>query len=44
VKYLFGMDGASFVSSASQNPTLTLMAITVRACANLIDRFRKNEV
>jgi len=41
---LFVMDGASFVSSACQNPTLTMMAITVRACANLIDRFRKNEV
>ena len=44
VKNLFVMDGASFVSSACQNPTLTMMAITVRACANLIDRFRKNEV
>jgi len=44
VKNLFVMDGASFVSSACQNPTLTMMAITVRACANLIDRFRKNEI
>jgi choline dehydrogenase-like flavoprotein len=44
VKNLFVMDGASFVSSACQNPTLSMMAITVRACANLIDRFRKNEV
>ena len=44
VKNLFVMDGASFVSSAWQNPTLTMMAITVRACANLIDRFRRNEV
>jgi len=44
VKNLFVMDGASFVSSACQNPTLTMMAITVRACSNLIDRFRKNEI
>jgi choline dehydrogenase-like flavoprotein len=44
VKNLFVMDGASFVSSACQNPTLSMMAITVRACANLIDRFRKNEM
>jgi choline dehydrogenase-like flavoprotein len=44
VKNLFVMDGASFVSSACQNPTLTMMAITVRACIHLIDRFRKGEV
>jgi choline dehydrogenase-like flavoprotein len=44
VKNLFVMDGASFVSSACQNPTLTMMAITVRACDHLIDRFKKNEV
>jgi len=44
VKNVFVMDGASFVSSACQNPTLTMMAVTVRACANLIDRFRKNEI
>jgi choline dehydrogenase-like flavoprotein len=44
VKNLFVMDGASFVSSACQNPTLTMMAVTVRACGNLIDRFRKSEV
>jgi len=44
VKNLYVMDGASFVSSACQNPTLTMMAITVRACDHLIDRFHKNEV
>jgi len=32
------------VSSACQNPTLSMMAITVRACDNLIGRFRKNEI
>lgn len=44
VKNLFVMDGASFVSSACQNPTLSMMAITVRACDHLIDRFKKNDV
>jgi choline dehydrogenase-like flavoprotein len=44
VKNLFVMDGASFVSSACQNPTLTMMAVTVRACDHLIDRFRKKEI
>ena len=44
VKNLFVMDGACYPSSACQNPTLTFMALTVRACDRLIDRFRKNEV
>ena len=37
-------DGASFVSSGCQNPTLTMMAITVRACDHLIGRFRTDDV
>lgn len=37
-------DGSSFVSSACQNPTLTMMALSVRACDHLVDRFRRNEV
>jgi choline dehydrogenase-like flavoprotein len=44
VKNLFVMDGACYLSSACQNPTLTFMALTVRACDRLIDRFKKNEV
>jgi choline dehydrogenase-like flavoprotein len=44
VKNVFVMDGASFVSSACQNPTLTMMAVAVRACEHLIDRFHKNDV
>ena len=44
VQNLFVMDGACFVSSACQNPTLTIMAITARSSEHLIDRFRKNEV
>jgi choline dehydrogenase-like flavoprotein len=37
-------DGSCFVSSACQNPTLTMMAIAVRACDHLVERFRRNEV
>lgn len=40
VKNLFVMDGACFVSNASQNPTLTMMAITARACDYLHEEFR----
>jgi choline dehydrogenase-like flavoprotein len=43
VKNLFMMDGASFVSSGCQNPTLTMMAITARACDKLIDKFKRGE-
>jgi choline dehydrogenase-like flavoprotein len=44
VPNVFSMDGACFVSSGCQNPTLTMMAITVRACDHLIDRLHHNEV
>jgi choline dehydrogenase-like flavoprotein len=44
VSNVFAMDGACFVSSGCQNPTLTMMAITVRACDHLIERFKRNEV
>jgi choline dehydrogenase-like flavoprotein len=44
VENLFVTDGSCYVSSACQNPTLTMMAITVRACDHLIDRFRRSEV
>jgi len=44
VKNLFVMDGACYPSSACQNPTLTFMALTVRACDHLVERFKKNEV
>lgn len=41
---LFVVDGACFLSSGCQNPTLTMMAITVRACDHLIERFQRNEI
>ena len=44
VSNLVVADGSGFVSSACQNPTLTMMAITVRACDHLVERFKRNEV
>ena len=44
VSNLLVADGSGFVSSACQNPTLTMMAITVRACDHLVERFKRNEV
>jgi choline dehydrogenase-like flavoprotein len=44
VKNVFAMDGACFVSSGCQNPTLTMMAVTVRACDRLIERFKNHEI
>ncbi len=44
VPNVFVMDGACFVSSACQNPTLSMMAIAVRACDHLIERFRTGDV
>ena len=40
VKNLFITDGACFVSSGNQNPTLTMMALTARACDYLVEEFR----
>ena len=41
---LFVMDGAGFVSSGCQNPTLTMMALTARSCDHLVERFRRSEI
>ncbi len=43
VKNLFVTDGAAFVSVGSQNPTLTMMANTVRACDHILERRRQGE-
>ena len=40
IKNLFVTDGACFVSNACQNPTLTMMAITARACDYAIRELR----
>jgi choline dehydrogenase-like flavoprotein len=41
VENLFVTDGAAWVSSGCQNPTLTMMAITVRACDYITREYSK---
>jgi choline dehydrogenase-like flavoprotein len=41
VKNLFVTDGACFTSSGCANPTLTMMAITLRACDYLAEEYKK---
>jgi choline dehydrogenase-like flavoprotein len=42
VKNVFITDGSCMTSSACQNPSLTYMALTVRACRYAIDQFNSN--
>jgi len=44
VKNLFVTDGACFVSTACQNPTLTMMALTARACDYAVDELRAGRI
>jgi choline dehydrogenase-like flavoprotein len=44
VKNLFVMDGAGFPSTGCQNPTLTIMALTVRSCDYLMQETRKGNL
>ncbi|MCI0490151.1 MAG: GMC family oxidoreductase [Blastocatellia bacterium] len=44
VKNLFVTDGACFTSQGCQNPTLTMMAITARACEYIIDEYKKGNL
>jgi choline dehydrogenase-like flavoprotein len=44
VKNLFIMDGSCFTSSAWANPTLTMMALAVRACKYLKDQYRQGNL
>ena len=41
---LYVMDGSAFVSIACQNPTLTIMALTVRSTDHLLEEMRKGNV
>ncbi len=43
INALYVLDGSGFPSSAWQNPTLTLMALAVRSCDRLLDRWKKGE-
>jgi choline dehydrogenase-like flavoprotein len=40
-KNVFVTDGAAFVSSANQNPTLTILALTMRACDYIADELKR---
>ena len=44
VKNLFVMDGSSFVSGGSQNPTLTILALAMRASEYLAEQMRRGDV
>jgi choline dehydrogenase-like flavoprotein len=44
VKNLFVVDGASFVSNPDKNPTLTINALSWRACDYLAEEMRKGNV
>ena len=41
---LFVTDGASMASSACQNPSLTYMALTARACAYAVEQVRRRDL
>ena len=44
ISNLYVMDAASFVSGGCQNPTLTIMALTVRGCDYLMEEMKKGNV
>jgi choline dehydrogenase-like flavoprotein len=44
VKNLFVVDGSSFVSAGAQNPTLTIMALAMRASEYLAEQLRKGDL
>jgi choline dehydrogenase-like flavoprotein len=44
VKNVFVTDGACFVSQGCQNPTLTMMAITARACDYIANEFKSGNL
>jgi choline dehydrogenase-like flavoprotein len=41
VNNLFVTDGAAWVSIGCQNPTLTMMALTVRTCDYIVKEYAK---
>ena len=44
VKNLFITDGSSFVSGGAQNPTLTILAMTMRASEHILEEKKKGNL
>jgi len=44
VKNVFITDGSCMTSSACQNPSLTYMALTARACNYAVEQLKKGEL
>jgi choline dehydrogenase-like flavoprotein len=44
VKNVFVTDGAAFVNSANQNPTITILALTCRACDYIVDERKRGNL
>jgi len=44
VKNVFVTDGSSFTSSGCVNPTITMMALTARACGYIAEEMRKGNL
>jgi len=43
-KNVFVTDGACMTSTSTQNPSLTYMALTARACDHAVEQMKKNEI
>jgi choline dehydrogenase-like flavoprotein len=44
IKNLFVVDGSSFVTGGTQNPTLTILALSMRACEYLAEQRRRGDL
>jgi choline dehydrogenase-like flavoprotein len=44
IKNLFVVDGSSFVTGGTQNPTMTILALSMRASEYLAEQFRKGNL
>jgi choline dehydrogenase-like flavoprotein len=44
IKNLYVMDASSFVSGGCQNPTLTIMALAVRGCDQLMEEMKRGNI
>lgn len=44
IKNLFVVDGSSFVTGGSQNPTMTILALSMRASEYLVEQMKKREL